>query len=333
MLKLLVVGCGSIGERHIRCLGSCEEVQVTPCDPRPERLAQMQQLYATEPGIGDYAEADLDGFDAVLVCTPSDQHIPQAQRAAEHDCHMFVEKPISVDMDGVDELIRIAAERDLVLQVGYMLRHHPHLVRAKQLLDEQAIGTVYMADIYSASYVPDARPEYARLYWAHRATGGGRLFNASHELDVINWLLGPVEQVGCLCGHFVLDVDSDVDDAAVLIMRTRDGRLASMFGADFQRNYKRGGQIVGSEGTIEYSYDEDRVSLYDAATRKWTHEHRKHEPDDFYTTQMRNFCAAMRGQEAPAVTGEDGKLALAVALAGYKSAAEERIVGLGEVMS
>jgi len=329
--RLLVVGCGSIGERHIRCLGSCEDVQVTPCDPRAERLEQMQALYGTEPGIADYAEADLDEFDAVFICTPSDQHIPQSQRAVEHNCHMFVEKPISVNMDGVDRLIQSAESRGLVLQVGYMLRHHPHIARAKQWLEEGAIGQVHIADVYCGAYIGDARPEYARLYWAHRATGGGVLYDASHELDLINWLVGPIEQVGCLAEHFMLEVDADVDDAAVLVMRAASGALVSMISSDIQRNYKRGGQIIGSEGTIEYSYDESRVSLYDATTRQWIHEQRSYERDDFYINQMRNFCAAIRGQEEPKVTGADGKLALATVLAGYKSAAERRFVNLAEV--
>ncbi len=333
MDKLLVVGCGSIGERHIRCLGSCADVQVTPCDPRAERLEQMQNLYGTQPGLSDYAEADLDEFDAVLICTPSDQHIPQSQRAVEHNCHVFVEKPMSVNMEGVDELIDSAAERDLVLQVGYTLRHHPLLQRANESVERGAIGTVYMADIHCGAYIGDARPEYARLYSARRATGGGVLYNASHELDLINWLLGPVAEVACLTEHFMLDVDADVDDGAVLAMRTESGALVNMFCNDIQRNYKRGGQIIGADGTVEYSYDESRVSLYDAGTRKWTHEQRQYERDDFYINQMRNFCAAIRRQEQPAVTGKDGKLALATALAGYKSAAEKRFVSIKEVLS
>jgi len=330
--KLLVVGCGSIGERHIRCLGSCEEVQVTPCDPRAERLQQMQDLYGTQPGPSDYAEADLDEFDAVLICTPSDQHIPQSQRAVEHNCHVFVEKPMSVNMEGVDELIDSAAQRDLVLQVGYTLRHHPLLQRANELIERGAIGTVYMADIHCGAYIADARPEYAGLYWAHRATGGGVLYNASHELDLIQWFLGPVAEVSCMAEHFKLDVDADVDDGAVLAMRTESGALVNMFCNDIQRNYKRGGQIIGAEGTVEYSYDESRVSLYDAGTRKWTHEQRQYERDDFYINQMRNFCAAIRRQQQPAVTGEDGRLALATALAGYKSAAEKRFVSIKEIL-
>jgi len=331
--KLLVVGCGSIGERHIRCLGSCEGVQVTPCDPRTERLQQMQELYETQPGLSDYAQANLDDFDAVLICTPSDQHIPQSRRAVEHNCHVFVEKPISVNMEGVDELINAATERDLVLQMGYTLRHHPLLQRAKALIEQGAIGDVYMADIHCGAYIGDARPEYAKLYWAHRATGGGVLYDASHELDLINWLLGPVAEVACLAEHFMLDVDAEVDDGAVLAMRTESGVLVNMFCNDIQRNYKRGGQIVGAAGTVEYSYDESRVSLYDADTRQWTHQQRQYERDDFYINQMRNFCAAIRRQEQSAVTGRDGKLALATALAGYRSAAERRFVSIQEVLA
>lgn len=333
MEKLLVVGCGSIGERHIRCLTKANGVQITPCDPRRARLEQMQECYGTEPGLADYAEADLGDFDAVLVCTPTHLHIPQALEAAGAGCHVFVEKPISVDMDGVQELIDRCESADLILQVGYVLRHHPLIRRAKQLIDDGAIGTVYMADIWAGSYIPDARPEYSSLYWASRAEGGGGLYNASHEIDLINWLVGPIAQTGCLTGHFVLDVDQDVDDGAVMSLRTENGAIVAFNCADMQRNYKRGGQIIGSEGTVEYSYDEGRVSVYDAADRSWMHEQRDFDRDHFYIAQMKNFLAAIRGYERPVVTGHDGQLALAVALAGYESASEGRFVQTSEILS
>ena len=332
MDRLLVVGCGSIGERHIRCLGSCEDVEVVACDPRPERLEQMRELYATAGGIGDYAQADLREFDAVLICTPTDQHIPQAMRAVEAGCHLFVEKPISTDLTGVRELCEAAEDADLVLQVGYVLRHHPAIAEAKRLVAEGAIGEVYMADIHCGGFIGDARPEYATLYWAKRATGGGVLYDASHEIDLIQWILGPVTEVSCLAKHFMLDVDADVDDGAVLAMRTNAGALVSMFCNDIQRCGRRGGQIIGSEGNVEYNYREGRVSIYNADTRVWTHRQREYERDDFYINQMRNFCAAIRGQEPPRVDGVDGELALAVALAGYRSVSERRLVRISELL-
>ncbi|MFP3903005.1 MAG: Gfo/Idh/MocA family protein [Armatimonadota bacterium] len=332
MEKLLVVGCGSIGERHIRCLKHVNDVQITPCDPRQGRLQEMQQLYGTQPGIADYSEADLSEFDAVLICTPTYLHIPQSLRAIETGCHLFVEKPISVDMEGVEDLIAGAEEADLVIQVGYVLRHHPLIRRARQLIDEGAIGIVQMADIWAGSYIPDARPEYASLYWAKSSTGGGVLYNASHELDLINWLVGPVTQVSCFAELYTLDVDEDVNDAAVMSLLTENNAIVSFNCADMQRNYKRGGQIIGSDGTIEYSYDESRVSLYRADDETWIHEERTFERDHFYINQMRNFCAAIHGYEKPAVDIYDGRLALAVALAGQLSSMEKRFVSISELL-
>lgn len=331
MERFIVVGCGSIGERHIRCLRSCEGVRVTPCDPRDERLAQMQELYGTEPGLTDYADANLDDFDGVLICTPSDQHIPQALRAVESGCHVFVEKPISVTIDGVNGLLAAALERNLVVQVGYVLRHNPHIREAHDAIAGGRIGRVHMADVCVGSYIPDFRPDYRNLYWAKRATGGGVLYDASHELDLVNWLAGPIREVACFADHFMLDVDGNVDDGAALVMRTEAGAIVSLMCADMQRNYKRGGQIVGSQGTVEYSYDENRVSIYDAETRAWTHRTKVYDRDAFYINQMQDFVGAVRGEHAPLVSGEDGKRALATALAGYVASDERRIVSLSEV--
>jgi len=105
-----------------------------------------------------------------------------------------------------------------------------------------------------------------------------------------------------------------------------------MFCNDIQRCGRRGGQIIGSEGNVEYNYREGRVSIYNAETRVWTHRQREYERDDFYINQMRNFCAAIRGQEPPRVDGVDGELALAVALAGYRSVSERRLVRISELL-
>lgn len=329
MLRALVLGCGSIGERHLRCLTKIGGVELTACDPRPERQEAMRELYGVAHTLGSYDEADLAQQDAVLVCTPTDQHLPQAMRAAEAGCHLFVEKPISTTPEGVDELIDLCRSKSRVLQVGYVLRHHPNLHEVKALLDTGAIGTVRLAAIKCGSFIGKYRPEYAQLYWAHAATGGGVLYNATHELDYIQWLLGPALQVQAQTGHYALAVDEDVEDAAMLLLRFGDGVMATAHLNDFQLNYKRGLELVGDKGTIEWSYEDNEVRLYTEHDRSWRTHRREFERDDFYVLQMRNFLAAIAGEQAPAVTGEDGKQALLLALAAKEAARTGATVSLG----
>jgi predicted dehydrogenase len=329
MKRVLVLGCGSIGERHIRCLGHAGGAEITACDPREERLAAMRELYQVAGVATSYDEVDLSAQDAVMVCTPTDQHIPQALRAAQAGCHLFVEKPISTALEGVDALLALCREKQLVVQMGYVIRHHPNLKEIKRLLDAGAIGTVYMAQIKSGYFIGNYRPEYASLYWAHAATGGGVMMDASHQLDWIQWLLGPVTHVGAMAEHFMIDVDADVEDGAVLMLRFASRALASVSLSNFQRNYKAGLELNGSKGSIEWSYGDSEVRVYTEEDRSWRSHSETLERDEFYIAQAKSFLSALAGEAPVWVSGEDGRRALAVGLAAYESARTGRVVEVG----
>lgn len=320
MKRLLVVGCGSIGERHIRCLRTVGGTEVWACDPRPERLQQMRDLYQVAGGVQSMEQARLEDFDAALICTPTDQHIPQARAAAEAGCHLFVEKPISTTLDGVEQLIALCEKTGRVLQVGYVFRHHPALKQAKSVLESGAIGPVHQAAIKVGFFIGKYRPDYARLYWAHAQTGGGVLMDATHQVDYIQWLLGPILRVAAQRRHYVIDVDPDVEDAACLLFEFAGGAMAVASFNNFQPNYKHTLELNGTHGSIEWSYVENELRVYEERDRSWRTHQAEWERDDFYINQMRNFLAAMDGTEPPAVTGKDGLRALRVALAAKKAA-------------
>jgi len=265
-------------------------------------------------------EAPLADFDAALICTPTDQHIPQARAAAEAGCHVFVEKPISTTLEGVQELIALCQNTGRVLQVGYVFRHHPMLQEAKALVDSGVIGPVHLAAIKVGSFIGKYRPDYAQLYWAHAHTGGGVLMDATHQVDYIQWMLGPIRRVAARRRHYVIDVDPDVEDAACLLFEFTNGAMAVANFNNFQPNYKHTLELNGPRGSIEWSYVENELRVYEERDRSWRTHSQEWERDDFYVNQMRNFLAATDGTERPAVTGEDGLRTLRVALAARMAA-------------
>lgn len=107
-MKFLVIGCGSIGERHIRNLKSPLATDVIACDIRKERLRLIEERYGIET-YGDIEKALAQQVSAVLICTPTSTHIPVALAAANRGYHLFIEKPLAHALDGIDQLIRIVA--------------------------------------------------------------------------------------------------------------------------------------------------------------------------------------------------------------------------------
>lgn len=325
-LRVLVLGCGSIGERHIRCLTQVGGVDVIACDTRAERLAAMSEQYGVADTASSYDDVNLGDVQAVMVCTPSDQHIGPATRAAEAGCHIFVEKPLALSMEGVDALINLCRQRELVFQVGYVMRHHPNLKEIKALIEIGKIGKVNMVHLKTGYFIGKYRPEYPELYWAHAATGGGVIWDASHGLDLIQWLAGAVSHVAAMRDHFMLDVDSDVEDAAALILRFANGALGTASLSNCQQNYKSGVELNGTLGSIEWAYESGEVRLYTEEDKSWRTHRVEVERDDLFIAQARNFLAACRGEQRPAVTGMDGKRALMAALAAYEAAESGSIV-------
>ncbi len=332
MIRVLVVGCGSIGERHLRVLQQVPGVEPVPVEPRPEKRALLRETYDLREEYESFEQADLGAFDAVFVCTPSNQHIGYAQAAAEAGCHVFVEKPLSTTLEGVDALIAGTRQRGLVLQVGYVLRHHPNTQDIERWIQEGALGEVRAASYIGGYDVAQARPDYRGTYWQRRLTGGGAIWDASHQIDLFEWFVGPIVEVSAFGTRISeLEVEAAVEDAATVCYRFETGALASAMYNHFRRDRRGIFELVGSEGSVIWDYDTTTATLYRHATK--TYEARSYvcERDDFYLAQARNFIAAVRGEAEPRVTGEDGKASLLVALACYRSMAESRAVKVEEI--
>ena len=190
--RVLVVGCGSIGLRHARNLSSLGVAQLGFCDTRPEALTKCRQELKGEC-FGDYAAA-LRQFhpDIVLICTPPVCHVDEALAALRAQAHVFIEKPLSHESNGIQAVIAEARRQNRSAQIGYNMRFHPGLKILKELIDSGTIGRVLWLSVEAGQYLPDWRPwqNYRESYSARLELGGGIILDGSHELDYICWLLG-----------------------------------------------------------------------------------------------------------------------------------------------
>ena len=198
-MKIVVIGCGSIGKRHLRNLKTLlkeRNGEVIAFDVNKEALEFVSKEY------GIRTETDLnkalEEADGAFMCIPNSLHVPTALKAVKHGCHVFVEKPLSHTMENVDELLRIAKEKNLTVTCGYNLRFYKPLQKVKDLLDAGAIGKVYGARVEFGYHLPSWRPnqDYRKNYGAIRAQGGGVILDVIHEINYIRWLLGEAKEIG-----------------------------------------------------------------------------------------------------------------------------------------
>lgn len=319
-MKIGVLGCGSIGQRHIRnlvALGS----SVAAHDPSAEQLAAAVALGA-QP-VTDTGELFAGRPDAIFVCTPPAFHAEGLRAALGAGADVFVEKPIASDASGIDELIAEAERSKRIFAVGYNLRFHTGLRKAKALVDEGAIGRPLIVRAEFGQYLPDWRPtrDYREGYNASERLGGGVLLDQSHELDYVRWIFGEVRSVSAVVAR-VSDLAIDVEDTALLHVRLANGPLVEIHLDSVRRDYRRGCTVIGTEGTLEW----DLRSGVRLTTATGGREDFATAPDinDMYVDEVRHFIECCTTRARPLVGGADGLRVLQITLAAKRAAAEGR---------
>jgi predicted dehydrogenase len=322
------VGAGSIGRRHISNLRKLGLSKLAACDPHPERLEYVAKEFQVEcfPTI----ETGLDKFkaDAVLVCSPPAVHVAQAMLGLRAGAHVFIEKPLSDRMDGVEGLRDEAAKRGAVIQVGYNLRFHPAIQKLKELVDAQAVGKILWAHVEAGSYLPDWRPwqDYRKSYTARRELGGGILLDGSHEIDYITWLFGAPQELACMADH-VSELEVNVEDCATILMRFADGTRADVHLDFIQRSYSRYCSLVGPLGKVHWDLLSNSVQVLRPGIEKEAEVFKfEFEINQGYVAELAHFMECARHGTRPRFTLEDAILTLRIALAARASAEEKKWV-------
>ena len=208
--------------------------------------------------------------DAVLVCTPSNFHVPVALAAARAGCHLFIEKPVSHSWEGVECLLEEVRSRDLTTLMGFDLRFDPGLLKIKELLAAKTIGHVVAAHVEVGQYLPDWHPweDYRFTPSAKQSSGGGVILDLIHELDYISWLLGPVADLTAMSGH-VSRLEIETEDVAAILLRFETGAIATIQLDYLQRPPSRTCRLIGESGTIEWNYFGRFVRWHVAGGEGW----------------------------------------------------------------
>jgi len=328
IMKILVVGCGSIGERHIRNLKMLSIDKIIACDTNPERLALIKDKYDVQETYTELQKAINQGIDAVLVCTPPSTHIPIALKAIDYKAHVFIEKPMSNNLDGVDELIKNASKNGLIICVGYNFRFHQGLKLLKKMVDRGEIGKILSARAEFGQYLPDWRPwqDYRQSYTSKKELGGGIILDGSHEIDYMRWLLGDVEQLFCFAGK-ISSLEVETEDVVGILIKFKSGAIIGEIHLDFVRHdYSRTCEIIGEKGTIKWSYQDRFVKVYSMDAKRWKRFNIKADPNDMYVQEMQHFINCVKIGEKPLIDGEEGRKTLEIALLAKKSAETKEVI-------
>ena len=331
-MRFLVVGLGSIGRRHIHNLKRVDptaEISVWRRRQTSEDLGDVAPL--VDRVVYSLDDAQESRPDAALVTNPASLHVETGLALAQNGVHLFVEKPISNTLDGVDPLLELCRERGLVLMVGYNFRFYKPLQAMHQALTEGRIGRVLSLRAEVGQYLPDWRPDrdYRDTVSAQQDLGGGVVLELSHELDYVRWLVGEADSVSAQVGH-LSDLEIDVEDTAEITLKHVNGAIGNVHMNMVQRPSTRTCRIIGTEGMLAWDGMSNSVAMSENGTSSWS-DLIPTEPidrNDMYVAELRHFLDCVKGDEAPIVSGDDGRRTLELALAAKRSSEEGRVVEL-----
>ena len=322
-LRILILGCGSIGQRHIKNLMALKAGEVLAFDI----LDTCRQAVMAEFGVEtvDSLEEAWDWKPNVaLIAASTDMHVPLAFQAAEHGCHLFIEKPLSHKMDEVARFCTEVKRRQLVTMVGCNMRFHPGPATVKRLLEEKVVGQVIAARIQTGSYLPRWRPkqDYHQSYSASPKWGGA-ILDCIHEIDLALWYLGPAKVLAA--AHLPAGaIGLDTEGLAEIILYHESGALSNVHLNYVQRDYRRTCQIIGSDGTLYWDFGDRQVRVYGAdGELKQTHP----EPDGWqlnqmYLDELEHFLWAVQSGSQTVNPVSGGAEALNVALTAKRMGSE-----------
>jgi predicted dehydrogenase len=333
-VNVLVVGGGSIGERHLRCFQQIG-CTVALCETLDARRNALCEQYHIERAFGSPAEAAAHAlrtvpWDGVVIATPANLHVEHTELLAPATSALLIEKPLCTSLADVPRLEAIAATK--LVQVAYVLRAHPATQHVRQLLASQTIGRVHQVTVQAGQHFPTFRPAYREIYYAERARGGGAIQDAAtHLIDMIQYLAGPLAWVACDAAHQAL-AGVEVEDTVHLFGRTAvDAVQVSLALNQFQSANESHLQINGENGSLAIELHRNRAGLFLHGDTEWTWtEPLVSERDDLFRAQAQGFLSAAVGSEPPLCSLNEGIAALRTTLAALQSTDESRRVTIAE---
>lgn len=337
-IKVSIVGCGRISAKHFDALekhaDSMELVSV--CDDDLAVLEAHARKYQVRP-FGSYEhllrECDCD---MVILCTPSGLHARQTIAAAQHGKHVMSEKPMATRWKDGMEMVQACDKAQVRLFIVKQNRRNATIQLLKRAMDEKRFGRIHMVQVNVFWSRPQSYYDSAKWRGTWEMDGGAFMNQASHYIDLLDWLIGPVADVQAMTGTLARDIE--VEDSGVLNVRWRNGALGSVAVTmlTWPKNLEGSITIIGEKGTARiggvavnevqlWQFDEPRD--YDAALTAASYE----------TTSVygfghplyyRNVIDTLRGKAEPETDGREGLKSLEVLIAAYISARDRKTVSL-----
>ena len=337
-IKIAIVGCGRISKNHFSSIEKHKaELELAAiCDVDPSVLFENEKIYNV-PAYRDLAQMlQKEQLDIVALCTPSGSHPEQTVLAARHKVHVITEKPMATRWgDGV-RMVKACDEAGVLLFVVKQNRLNTTLQLLKRAVTEKRFGKIHMIHINVFWTRPQSYYDQGNGWRGTWEFDGGAFMNqASHYVDLLDWLIGPIEKVQAMMST---TRDIEVEDTGVMNVKWRNGALGSMSVTmlTYPKNLEGSITILGEKGSVRIAgvavndiqlWQFDEPQDYDQQIERANYETTSvygYGHPLYYT----NVIDALRGRAEPETDGREGLKTLEVLIAAYLSARDGKTVSL-----
>ena len=334
-LRGLVIGCGSIGERHIHNLKKIGIKELGIFDINQKRLTELKNKYSVNSFL-DIKSALEYNPDFSIICTYPESHHEFAKKCINAKSHVFIEKPISTKLKEIEKVLDNAKTKKLKVAVGYNLRFDKGLRSLKEKISNKEIGNVLFISAYFGHHIK---------FWGNRKKinehyilqkGNGIILDGSHEYDYIRWLVNE-KVVSVFCQTKKLEnIKTETESLASIFLKFKNGIIANV-NIDYVRpNYERGCNIIGDQGKLEWKYEmlkHTKIKYVQKVETKLKKEmifNQLHKTfsekvlvNNMYIEEMKNFLDSLQSNKQPETNGLE---TLKIGLAALKSAKNGKVI-------
>jgi UDP-N-acetyl-2-amino-2-deoxyglucuronate dehydrogenase len=337
-IRIAVVGCGRVSKNHFKSIEMHKDdlELMAVCDNNRELLDAVSDELRV-PGFNnmDIMLREMDP-DIVSICTPSGVHPPQVIKAARAGVHVVTEKPMATRWKDALAMVRACDDARVRLFVVKQNRRNTTLQLLKRAVQEKRFGRIHMVSLNVFWTRPQEYYDSASWRGTWELDGGAFMNQASHYVDLLEWLIGPIAEIQAMTG--TLERDIEVEDTGGMNVRWRNGALGSMSVTmlTYPENYEGSITILGEKGTVrvggvavneiqtwnfaeEKDYDRDIMKASYQTTSVYGFGH---------PLYFKNVVDVMRGVAEPETDGREGLKSMEVLVAAYLSARDHKTVSL-----
>ncbi len=325
-MKVLIVGLGSIGKRHLDNLITHFDTDIIICSKRKDLISPIYKKCK----IFDSIEQCIDEKpDIGFITNITSNHVTTALKLVKAGIDIFIEKPLSNSLDKVDELLKLSDNKKLISYIGCNLRFHKCLQKIKEMISNDELGKILSVQAHSGSYLPDWHPyeDYRKSYASRKELGGGVVLTCIHEIDYLYWFFGDVQEVFAMSGKFS-KLELNVDDLAAILMKFKNNVVAEVHLDYFQKPDFRSCRIIGSKGTVYWDSETNTVKMYDSITKKWIEKFSisNYERNTMYVDELKYYISCTKKRENTMNNIKEGIKVLKIALSIINSSQKNCVI-------